>query len=492
MKRRTFVKATMGAMTAAYLPGSRAHFPSELRAIGRTGEETVLQRAEIEELAKSLRRALLTPVSPRYDDARKIWNGIWDDKYPALIAQCADISDVINVVDFARTHDLLVAVRGGGHSISGKSICDGGIVLDMSPMRGVVVDPDAMTARVEGGALLHDMDRETQSYGLVVPAGVVSHTGIAGLTLGGGIGILMRTYGLTIDNLRSVEIVTPDGKLRRASEQENPDLFWGVRGGGGNFGVVTSFEFGAHRFGPEVLTGAAIYPRDEARDMLNRYFEHSLDAPDELHCFTGMTINEKNEDFAMIGFTWSGSFSDGERVIAPLLKLGKPVAEFLRPTNYVGIQSRGDAHNAHGRHYYIKGRYVNDFDPVMNDIIMERWHHAKGRFNTMRIVRFGGAVGRVDSEATAWPHRDAVWDLEVGASWVDPAKSEKYVNWGRDYWDALEPYTADTFYVNEIMDEEQDKVKVTYQGNYERLVQLKNKYDPNNLLQLNANVKPSV
>lgn len=492
MKRRTFVKATMGALTAAYLPSSRAHFPSELRAVGRTGKEIVLQRAEIEELAESLRRALLTPVSPRYDDARKIWNGIWDDRYPALIAQCSDVSDVINVVDFARSHDLLVAVRGGGHSISGKSICDGGIVIDLSPMRGVVVDPAAMTVRVEGGALLHDMDRETQSYGLVVPAGVVSHTGIGGLTLGGGIGVLMRKYGLTIDNLRSVEIVTPDGKLRHASEQENPDLFWGVRGGGGNFGVVTSFEFRAHRFGPDILTGVLLYPIDQARDMLNRYFEYSLEAPDELHFFTGMRITEKNDKLAMAGFSWSGPFSEGERIIEPFRKLGKPIAEFVRPTNYVRLQSGGDAHNAHGRHYYIKGRYVNDFDPVMNDIIMERWQHAEGRYNTMRIVRFGGAVGRVAPDATAWPHRDSVWDLEVGASWFDPAKSEKYVNWGRDYWDALEPYTADSFYVNELMDEEQDKVKVTYQGNYERLVQLKNKYDPDNLLQLNANVKPSV
>ena len=492
MKRRTFVKATMGALTAAYVPTSRAHFPSELRAIRRTGEETVLQRAEIQELAKSLRRALLLPTSPRYDEARKVWNGIWDDRRPALIAQCADVSDVINAIDFAHTHDLLVAVRGGGHSISGKSICDGGIVIDLSPMRGVVVDATAMTVRVEGGALLHDMDRETQSYGLVVPAGVVSHTGIAGLTLGGGIGILMRRFGLTIDNLLSVEIVTPDGKLRHASEQDNPDLFWGVRGGGGNFGIVTSFEFKAHRFGPKILVGAIIYPIDQAKDMLNRYFDYSLEAPDELHFFTGMTISERNEEFAMAGFIYSGSFSEGERAIEPFRKLGKPIADIVRPTNYVQLQSRGDAHNAHGRHYYIKGRHVNNFDPVMNDIIMERWHHADGRYNTMRIVRFGGAVGQVAPDATAWPHRDAVWDLEVGASWLDPANSEKFVNWGRDYWDALDPFTAESFYVNEIMDEEQDKVKVTYQGNYAQLVQLKNKYDPSNLLQLNANIRPSL
>ena len=261
--------------------------------------------------------------------------------------------------------------RGGGHSISGKSICDGGIVIDLSPMRGVVVDATAMTVRVEGGALLHDMDRETQSYGLVVPAGVVSHTGIAGLTLGGGIGILMRRFGLTIDNLLSVEIVTPDGKLRHASEQDNPDLFWGVRGGGGNFGIVTSFEFKAHRFGPEILVGAIIYPIDQAKDMLNRYFDYSLEAPDELHFFTGMTISERNEEFAMAGFIYSGSFSEGERAIEPFRKLGKPIADIVRPTNYVQLQSRGDAHNAHGRHYYIKGRHVNNFDPVMNDIIME-------------------------------------------------------------------------------------------------------------------------
>ena len=433
-----------------------------------------------------MRRALLLPTSPRYDEARKIWNGIWDDRRPALIAQCADVSDVINAIDFARTHDLLVAVRGGGHSISGKSICDGGIVIDLSPMRGVVVDASAMTVRVEGGALLHDMDRETQSYGLVVPAGVVSHTGIAGLTLGGGIGILMRKFGLTIDNLLSVEIVTPDGKLRHASEQDNPDLFWGVRGGGGN----TSFEFKAHRFGPKILVGAVIYPMDQAKDMLNRYFDYSLEAPDELHFFTGMTISERNEEFAMAGFIYSGPFSEGERAIEPFRKLGKPIAESSAPaTTFNCTEVMPITHTAATT---ILKRHVNNFDPVMNDIIMERWHHADGRFNTMRLVRFGGAVGQVARAATAWPHRDAVWDLEVGASWLDPANSEKFVNWGRDYWDALEPFTAESFYVNEIMDEEQDKVKVTYQGNYERLVQLKNKYDPSNLLQLNANIKPSI
>ena len=481
----------MGALTAAYVSSGRAYFPSELRAIRRTGEETVLQRAEIEEFAKSLRRALLLPTSPRYDAARKIWNGAWDEKRPALIAQCADVSDVVNAINFARSHDLLVAVRGGGHSISGKSVCDGGIVIDLSPMRGVVVNPTAMTVRVEAGALLHDLDRETQSYGLVVPAGVVSHTGIAGLTLGGGIGILMRKFGLTIDNLRSVEIVATDGKLRYASEQENPDLFWGVRGGGGNFGIVTSFEFQAHRFGPKMLTCAVLYPITQAKDMLNRYFDYSVEAPDELHMFAGMTINEKNEELAMTGFVYAGPFSDGERILEPLRKLGKPIADFIRATDYVKQQSIGDAHNAHGRHYYIKGRHVNDFDPAMNDVIMDRWQHASGRFNTMRLVRFGGAIGQVAPDATAWPHRDAVWDLEVGASWLDPAHSEKFVNWGRDYWDALEPFTAENFYVNEIMDEGQDEVKTTYQGNYARLAQLKNKYDPDNLLQLNANIKPS-
>ncbi len=492
MKRRAFVQSTIGAIAAAYIPTSFARVPAELRAISRTGKEVVLLRAEIQEFASSLRLALLLPTSPRYDETRKIWNGAWDHKRPALIAQCLDVSDVISAVNFARSHDLLVAVRGGGHSISGKSVCDGGIVIDTSPMKTVLVDPAARKATVEPGVLLGSLDREAQAYGLVCPSGVVSHTGAAGLTLGGGIGILMRKFGLTIDNLLSVDIVTADGVLRHASAEQNPDLYWGVRGGGGNFGVVTKFEYQLHPFGPNIVTGAMLYHPDQAKDMFNRFFEISENADNQLHMFSGMLTKESGEAVVMMGYSFSGQVDQAESVIKPYRNMGKPIAEYVGPINFVKQQSRADAHNNHGRSYYIKGRHVNDYDPDMTDEILERWIHDPRRTNTMRIVRFGGAVAQVDNDATAWPHRNAMWDLEVGASWEDADHSKEFVNWGREYWKALDPYTAENFYVNELMDESQDKVAISYQGNYPRLVELKNKYDPLNLFQLNANIKPSV
>ena len=485
MKRREFLKSTMCASAAALVSSSHAaSFPDELQILSRARRQKVLQRAELEELAGSLRRALLVPGSPRYEDNRKIWNGLWDSRRPAIIAQCIDISDIVNAVNFAREHDLLVAVRGGGHGISGQSICDGGMIIDLSEMRNVYVDVAARTATVEGGALLQDLDRESQAYGMVCPAGVVSHTGVAGLTLGGGIGILMRKYGLTIDNLLAVKLVTADGQVRLASAEENPDLFWGLRGGGGNFGVVSTLKFRLHEFGPNILTSTSMYPMSGAKDMFNRFYEVSERAPDDFHVWAGMTLREHGEPMAMMGFTYAGSMSRAERITQPLRGLGKPISEFMAPVNFVKQQSRIDAHNAHGRHYYIKGRHVNDYDPTMTDNILERWQQDPRRLNTMRVVTFGGAIADVANDATAWPHRQAKWDLELGGSWVNPDDSEEFVAWGKDYWDSILPYTADTFYINEIMDETQDEITANYQSNHGRLLALKRKYDGRNLFRL--------
>ena len=491
MKRRDFMTSALGAAAAAYLPaGWSTTFPSEIPAVTRSGAKTTLKHNEIKELADSLKRALLHSGSPWYDAARKIWNGMWDDKRPALIASCIDVEDVIHAVNFARTHDLLVAVRGGGHSISGKSVCDGGLVIDLSSMDAVSVDPDARTARVEGGALLSDLDYATQAFGLATPCGVVSHTGVGGLTLGGGVGRLMRSHGLTIDNLLSVEIVTADGKLLTASEEQNQDLFWAVRGGGGNFGVVTAFEYRLHPIGRETLVGGQMHGPDTAGDMLKYYFEASADAPRELNISTGMTITEDGTQLGFFGLTYTGNLARGKRLMEPYLERGKPLAKSIELRNYLAAQTGGDAHNEHGRVYYIKGRHVNDYDPAMIDTIMERWKHNPKRFNTMRIVRFGGAISDVPSDATAWPHRDAMWDLEVGASWVDHELSEEFVEWGRDYWRALDPYIAESFYVNELMDEGQAHVNSNYGHNYARLRAIKHRYDPQNLFQLNANIEP--
>ena len=491
MKRRDFITSALGAAAAAYLPVARSTaIPSEIRVVTRSGSETRLTQSEIKEFADSLKRALLHQGSPWYDGARKIWNGMWDDKRPALIASCIDAEDVIHAVNFARTHELLVAVRGGGHSISGKSVCDGGLVVDLSPMHGVRVNPAARTVRVEGGALLSDLDIATLAHGLFTPAGVVSHTGIGGLTLGGGIGRLMRSHGLTIDSLLSVQLVTADGRLLTASEDENTDLFWAVRGGGGNYGVVTEFEYRLHPIGKEMLVAAALYGPDQIGDMLKHYFEFSENATRELDFFAGMTIREDGTRSAVITAGYVGPQANGRRLVEPFTRLGKPILTDVRMRNYLALQTGGDAHNAHGRVYYIKGRHVNDYDPAMIDTLVERWHHEPTRFNTMRIVRFGGAISDVASDETAWPHREAKWDFEVGGSWVDHELSEKYVQWGRDYWDAMDPYLAESFYVNELMDEGQGHVNSNYGHNYARLQGIKQRYDPHNLFRLNANITP--
>ena len=491
MKRRDFMTSALGAAAVAYLPtGWSTAFPSEITVVTRSGATTTLKHGEIKEFADSLKRALLHSGSPWYDATRKIWNGMWDDRHPALIASCIDVEDVIHAVNFARTHDLLVAVRGGGHSISGMSVCDGGLIIDLSQMDAVNVNPDARTARVEGGALLSDLDYATQAFGLATPSGVVSHTGVGGLTLGGGIGRLMRSHGLTIDSLLSVEIVTADGMLLTASEQQNQDLFWAVRGGGGNFGVVTAFEYRLHPIGREILVGVQLHGRDTAGDMLKHYFEVTADAPRELNFGTGMTIAEDGTQIGFFGVTYAGDPAKGKRLIEPYLERGKPLAESIDQISYLAAQTGGDAHNEHGRIYHIKGRHVNDYEPAMVDTIMERWIHDPRRFNTMRIVRFGGAISDVPADATAWPHRDVMWDLEVGASWVDHQATEEFAEWGRDYWRALDPYIAESFYVNELMDEDQEHVNSNYGPNRARLQAIKHRYDPKNLFQLNANIEP--
>jgi FAD/FMN-containing dehydrogenase len=493
MKRRDFVKNTLGAISASYIPFSRASdIPSEVACMSRTGKMMGLKRADVADLAKSLQRKLLLKSTPHYHQERMLWNGLADHKLPALIAQCIDSDDVINAVNFARTHDLLVTVRGGGHGISGKAVENDTLLIDLSKMSNLSADPTTMTAIGEPGVLLQELDRGTQAHGMVVPAGVVSHTGISGLTLGGGIGINMRKMGLTIDNLLSVQIVTADGKLRTASDTENTDLFWAVRGGGGNFGIVTSYTYRMHKLDPQILSGVVVYAMDDAKDMYNRYFDYSLEAPRELNMSAAMSMSSTGTPFLMAGFQYMGSPKEGEKVLKPYRKLGNPVADLIKPKSFLRQQTLLDAGNPHGTNYYIRGRTMDEYDPDLIDVMMEKWRHSPGRHNTMRLIRFGGAVDDVAPDATAWPHRGAKWDLELGGSWVDPALTAKNIKWGKDYWDALAPYVSNRFYINEMMDETQEEVAVSYGHNYPRLVQIKNKYDPKNFFQSNGNIKPTV
>jgi len=491
MKRRTFVTSALGIAAATSVPYTRVS-AADLPAKTRSGGETMLSDAEIKEFAESLRGPVLRPNSDGYDQARKIWNGEWNHKRPALVARCSGIKDVLNAVEFARTQDLLVALRGGGHSISGKSICEGGMVIDMSLMDSVHVDPFAKTARVEPGVLLGALDRASQHFGLATTAGVVSHTGAAGLTLGGGIGRLQRKHGLTIDNLISADVVVPDGRFLRASDEENQDLFWGLRGGGGNFGVVTSFEYQLHQVGPKVLNVSFMYPISDAKDVLNFYFDFNMNTPDDLYIGAGLAIPPGESGFAMISGCYFGDFKEGERLVEPLRKFGKPIFSNIGPIEYVDMQKRNDRNNEHGHYYYAKSGFFTDIETAVIDNAVDRFAGTSSRRTLLLISPFGGAVGRVGSHETAFAHRDVQYQIEISSGWVNSDLSDDNVQWCRRYWDVLDPFASGGFYVNFVIDQGQQQVNENYRGNHNRLVSLKNKYDPTNFLRLNANIEPTV
>jgi len=491
MQRRQFIKNIAVISAVSRIPKSYAAI-QDTPAISITGEEIILNRSDILELIFSFEGNILTEENYGYDRARMIWNGVWD-KRPALIAFCESIFDIQKAINFSRDQNLLVAVRGGGHSISGKSTCDGGIIIDLSRMRKSSVDLQRKTATVQPGCTLFDLDSKTLPYGYVVPAGVVSHTGIAGLTLGGGIGSLMRMYGLTIDNLRSVEIITADGVIRKASANENPDLFWGVRGGGGNFGIVTSFEFNLRPLkNGEVIVGVRLYDLKYANEIWDFYYDYTEDMSSEVMLNAGMWNVTKNEGYFFLGAMFLGNENRADQALKTIRSFGKPVSDSLIKKKFIDHQQIGDKRNAHYRKYYIKGRQIDEYNPKMTQALMERWGYEEGRFDTMRVVRFGGAISEVGETETAWAGRNAKWDIEVGGHWTDPNKTEEYTQWGRDYWKGLTPYCAERIYINELMDENQKFVATSYGKNYKRLVELKNKYDPKNLFQLNGNVKPTV
>ncbi len=499
MDRRAFSKSVLCAAGMGSLLGGQglatafkamAQINSDLEATTRTGGKTVLEQATIKELKSSLRGHLLLPSNDGYDEARSIWNGMID-KRPALIARCLGAADVRNAVDFARSHDLLVAVRAGGHGISGKAVCDGGIMIDVSPMRGVRVDPMAKTARVQGGSLLGDLDHESQAFGLATTTGTVSHTGVAGLTLGGGFGRLGRRFGLACDNLRAVDVITADGKFVRASDSENADLFWGVRGGGGNFGVVTSFEYQLHEVGPMVLAGNVMYPMDKAREVLQFYADFCSRAPDELSLDVLMLSPPNMTGFISVSACYSGPLDEGERILQPLREFGPPMAEHIGPVNYAEFQTRADAATPPGRLYYNKSGFMKDFTPAAIDTLVEGYQSSPNWTTLVIIQVLGGAIGRVGQQDTAFAHRDAGFNLLTMTSWSDPAYSDEAVQWLRNYFETVNPYTTGV-YINYLAEDDDSRVRAAFRENYDRMVTLKNKYDPTNLFRLNANVDPTI
>jgi FAD/FMN-containing dehydrogenase len=500
MKRRAFLRSSAALAAAATLPTPRRlealYRPvirprADVRAVSGDGRALTLTTDAIADLAARLRGRVLLAEDVGYDQARMILNPSFD-KRPALIAQVTGAADVRTAVKFARENDgLLLAVKCGGHSFSGKSTCDLGMMIDLSPFRAVRVDPIARTARVTGGSLLGQVDHEAMAYGLATPMGTVSHTGVGGLVTGGGFGRLARRFGLSVDNLLSVDVVGADGELHRASADENPDLFWGVRGGGGNFGVVTSFEFRLHPMERQVLGGSIMYPIARAREVLTLFNEHGPSVPDELQLDCVVVIPPGGAP-GVAGFTvcYSGAPGQADRALAPLRSLGRAIVDDVRPMDYVALQKSGDTDDFRAQAAYLKSGFVSEIAPGLVSAIVDGIEGHPDRLTQVVFVQGGGAIERVPNEATAFSHRDRLANMLCVIGWPYPTDGSEHVAWIQRFWPALEPFTRG-FYANDLEpDMANQVVNENYRGNYERLVRVKNSYDPTNLFRLNANVEP--
>jgi FAD/FMN-containing dehydrogenase len=453
----------------------------------------------IAELAASFGGDLITPDHPSFDERRRVWNGSID-RSPALIARCRGVADVIAAVRFARGRGVPVAVRGGGHSFPGHSVCDDGLVIDLSPMKGIRVDPDRRTVRAQAGTLLGELDRETQQFGLAVPAGVVTHTGLAGLTLGGGIGWLMRKYGLTIDQLKSADVVTADGQFRQASEQEDAELFWALRGGGGNFGIVTEFEFRLNPVGPTVLAGPIIWAIEDAPKVLRFYRDWIDDVPDELMTLVvhrqapplpAIPQELHFKPVVIVAACYAGSVEAGERVVAPLRRFGKPLLDLCAPKPFVAHQAMFDPSFPHGRWYYFRALDVPALSDEVIDITSEHARRITSPHSSVPVFHTGGAVARVDEDATAFSGRAPGHTFNVNGITDTADGFEEQLAWVHSLTGALEPYRSGV-YVNFLMDEGEARIRAAYgAAKLERLRALKRRYDPDNMFRLNQNIPPA-
>ncbi len=472
MTKQTFLETDAGKATAR----TKSHAAA------------VIDTALVDALKNDFGGNLILPGDTAYETARKIWNASID-KHPAMIARCSGVADIARAIAFARANDLPASVRGGGHNVAGRALCDNGVVIDLSMMKGVIVDPQARTVRVQGGATLADVDRETHAYGLAVPAGTVSMTGIAGLTLGGGVGWLVRKYGLTCDNLISCEVVTANGDLITASETANPDLFWGLRGGGGGFGVVSSFLFRLHPVSI-VLGGLILYPRDQARDVLRNYRAFMKTAPQDLTAYCALATAPDGKPAIAVALCYSGDLAEGEHVLQPLRTFGSPILDAIQPMPLPAVQKMFDQSFPTGTYNYWKSTFVKSINDDVLDTIVEHSNRAGSPLSSSIVEFYGGAATRDGHPDTAFAQRQAEYNILMMAQWFDAAESERHIAWARDFWNALRPHSSGSHLLNLSSDTGEDAARAMFGDSYERLTALKSKYDPTNFFSLSSNITP--
>jgi FAD/FMN-containing dehydrogenase len=454
-------------------------------------------QAVVSDLERQIRGPLIQPGDPEYDEARSVWNAIIDRR-PALIVRCAGIDDVVTGVNAARTHGLSLSIKGGGHNIAGLAVCEGGLMLDMSALRGVQVDPARRVARAEPGCLLGDVDRETQAHGLAAVLGFVSATGCAGLTLGGGFGYLTRRFGWTTDNLAAIELVTADGRVVRASDSENSELFWGLCGGGGNFGVATSFEYKLHPVGPDVFAGAVAWRGEEAASVLELYRSVLTGAPRELACVASLRLappapwiakEVHGKPIVALFACYSGRLEGAERVLAPIKSFGSPVGDILQQRTYVSQQSLLDATQPKGRRYYWKSEYLRSFDPSLFTRAIEHASRIVSPHSAILFFPVDGATNELPEDHSAVGNRDAVGVLNIAAAWERATDDQRNIEWARTAWRDLRQFSTGGTYINFLTEEEgDDRTRAAYRTNYPRLAQLKAIWDPGNLFHANKNI----
>jgi FAD/FMN-containing dehydrogenase len=457
------------------------------------------QENNFQQLKTMLRGELIEPNDPNYNLARKVYNGMIDKK-PAAIAKCNDVADVIACVNFARENKILLAVRGGGHNGGGLGVCDDGLVIALSGIRYAHVDPVSKTVRVGGGSTWADVDHATHAFGLATPSGIISTTGVGGLTLGGGLGHLTRKCGLSIDNLLEADVVLADGSCVTANEKNHEDLFWALRGGGGNFGVVTSFLFRLHNI-DTLYAGPMLWELGESKRIMKWYRDFITTAPDELNGFfafltvpPGPPFPEHLHNKKMCGIVWaySGALDKAEKVFEPIRNLGNIALDFVGPIPHPALQGMFDALYVPGYQWYWRADYMNELSDKAIDEHIKYGSEMPTLWSTMHMYPVNGAAGRVKNDETAWSYRDATWAQVIVGVDPDPANRDLVTKWTKDYWEALHPYSAGGAYINFMMDEGQDRIRATYKDNYDRLAMVKAKYDPNNLFRVNQNIKPAV